>query len=316
MPLLRSEARLLVAGSVLCLLAAAAEAQVRYVAATGSDNSNSCQSAATPCRSLQRGIDLTPAGGELRVLNSGAYGDTGLIGKTITISADGETVMLNGPLTIDAAGSVVTLKGLSLNGRYSGNQGIHVTNAAAVHIDNCRVEHFPGAGIESSSSNTELFVIDSVSRENGGAGLRVTGAATQLTVENSRFESNATGIAGDGAAGRITGAVVSGNKNDGIDWDGGSLSVVSSISADNRRHGYTISGGGRIDLESSIARGNGLAALFVVTARDAASISNFVATLNGYGIFNSGAVQTRQNNTFYGNTWNNSGAAPTPLPAT
>jgi hypothetical protein len=314
MAICRSAARLLIAGSALCLLAAAAEAQVRYVAATGSDSSNDCKNAATPCRSLQRGINFTPAGGELRVLGSGTYGASGRVDKTMTISADGETVMLNAPLIIDAAGSVVTLKGLSLNGRYSGNQGIHVANAAAVHIDNCRVEHFPGAGVESLSSNTELFVVDSVSRENGGAGLYVTGASTQLTVDNSRFESNARGIAGDGVAGRLTGAVVSGNRNDGIDWSGGSLSVVSSISADNQRHGYTISGG-RIDFESSMARGNGLAGLFVATPSAAASISNFVSTGNGYGIANSGAVQTRQNNTFHGNTWSNSGAVPKPLPA-
>jgi hypothetical protein len=313
MPRLRFARPLFLASSALVLLTAAAEAQVRYVAATGKDGSNNCQNAAAPCRSLQRGINATPAGGELRVLGSGFYG-SGLINKTMTMSADGETVMLNGPLTIDATGAVVTLEGLSLNGRQSISQGIHVANAAAVYVRNCRVERFSGAGIESLGNDTELFVIDSVSRDNGGVGLRVTGASTQLTVDNSRFENNASGISGSGTVGNVTGAVISGNRNDGIDWSGGSLNVVSSIAGDNQRHAYAVFGGGRIDLQSSIARGNGLAALFVVTPSDAASISNFVATNNGYGISNSGTVRTRQNNTFYGNTWGNQGAPPTPLP--
>ena len=69
-----------------------------------------------------------------------------------------------------------------------------------------------------------------------------------------------------------------------------------------------------MNLESSAARANGLAALFLLTPSDAASISNFAATNNGYGIANSGIVLTRQPNTFYANTWGNQGAAPTPVP--
>ena len=313
MPLLRSAARLLTAGSAFVLLSAAAEAQVRYIAATGKDSSNNCQSAATPCRSLAHGVAATPAGGELRILDSGLYGN-GLINKTMTISADGETVMLDNPLSIDAASSVVTLEGLSLNGRNSVVKGIYVTNAAAVHIKNCRVERFASNGIDSTSSNTELFVTDSVSRDNGGVGLAVRGTSAQLTVDNSRFENNASGLAGNGVVGTITGAVISGNASDGLDWVGGSLNVVSSVASDNGRHAYTVSGGGRMNLESSAAHGNGLAALFVLTPSDVASISNFAATNDGYGISNSGTVLTRQNNTFYANTWGNQGALPKPLP--
>jgi len=46
-----------------------AEAEIRYVAATGRD-ANPCTQTA-PCKTLQRGIDVTPGGGELRVLSSG-----------------------------------------------------------------------------------------------------------------------------------------------------------------------------------------------------------------------------------------------------
>jgi len=313
MTILQLAARLLLTASAFVLLSAAAEAQVRYIAVVGNDGSNNCQSAATPCRSLAYGIAATPAGGELRILDSGLYGN-GLINKTMTISADGETVMLDNPLSIDAASSVVTLEGLSLNGRNSTIKGIYVTSAAAVHIKNCRIEHFAVNGIDSMGSNTELFVTDSVSRDNGGVGLSVRGPSARLTVENSRFENNASGISGNGVVGSVTGVVISGNRNDGLDWVGGSLNVVSSVAVDNGYNAYTVSGGGRIEFESSIARGNGRAALFVLTPSDVASISNFAATNNGYGIANSGTVLTRQNNTFYANTWGNQGASPTPLP--
>ena len=67
MPILGLARRLLLAGSALVLLSAAADAQVRYIASTGKD-ANNCASPATPCRTLPRGITTTPAGGELRIL--------------------------------------------------------------------------------------------------------------------------------------------------------------------------------------------------------------------------------------------------------
>ena len=112
----------------------------------------------------------------------------------MTISADGETVMLDGPLSIDAAGSVVTLEGLSLNGRNSVVKGITSPTPSAVHIKNCRVERFASNGIDFTSNNTELFVTDSVSRDNGGVGLTVRGTSAQLTVDNSRFETTQAGL--------------------------------------------------------------------------------------------------------------------------
>ena len=61
--------------------------------------------------------------------------------------------------------------------------------------------------------------------------------------------------------------------------------------------------------KSRAATGNGLAAR-LLTPSDVASISNFAAADNGYGITNSGTVLTRQNNTFYANTWGNQGSFP------
>jgi hypothetical protein len=59
----------------------------RYVSSSG-NNANPC-TLAKPCRSLQRGVQVTPAGGELRILDSGSYGNNATIKKTMTISGNG-----------------------------------------------------------------------------------------------------------------------------------------------------------------------------------------------------------------------------------
>jgi hypothetical protein len=69
-----------------------AEAEIRYVAETGRD-ANPCTQTA-PCKTLQRGIDVTPDGGELRVLSSGTYGGA-TIGKSLTVSGDEPTLVID-----------------------------------------------------------------------------------------------------------------------------------------------------------------------------------------------------------------------------
>jgi hypothetical protein len=307
--------RLLVAGSALFLASTAAQAQIRYIASTGNDSGNNCASAKTPCRTLPRGIAATPAGGELRILDSGAYGNGGLVNKSMTISADGETVMLNGTLTIDAAGAAVTLRGLSLNGHsVATGAGIHIASAAAVHIDGCTVERFGGTGIESVGNGTRLFVNDSVSRQNHGYGLLIKGSGARLIADNSRFERNGIGIFGEGAGGSVTRTVVSSNSH-GIYWRWGQLNIAWSVAADNVNSGFVVTGGGgaRMYLESSVARGNAVG--LWVEGGSLASISNFTATENGQsGMQITGTVYTRQNNTFVGNATHVRGTPPVPLP--
>jgi hypothetical protein len=312
MPLSRLAGRLLVAGSALFLASTAAQAQIRYIASTGDDARN-CATAATACRSLQRGIRFTPDGGELRILDSGFFGG-GVINKTMTISADSQTVV-NSPLTIDAVDSVVTLRGLSLNGYFRSAGGIQIANADAVHLENCRVEHFTGTGIDSTSNGALLFVIDSVVRENGGVGLHMIGTTgTRLTVDNSRFDHNgARGILVEGGvAGSVSRTIVSGNVGDGISWSGGQLNVAWSVATNNGGAAYAINSGGRLHLVSSVARGSSYG-LFV-NSSSLAWISNFEATENGTnGVRNYGTVYTRQNNTVSGNAKDWDSALPVPL---
>jgi hypothetical protein len=303
------------------LLPLAAEAAVtRYVATNGND-SNNCR-LNTPCRTLQRGVNRTPAGGELIVLNSGDYGNSLAINDSITISADGVTATLLDPggITINNAGAVVVLRGLHLKGTgVSGVSGILVQNAAAAHIERSTIESFRSRGIYFTADNAQLFVTDSIVRNNSLSGLQVEASNARVAIDNSRFENNSSnGVMFVGATqSTITRSVTSGNSSNGITMNTGRMNVTSTTAAHNGTNGYLAISGGEMTLESSVARGNGASGLRVADGNSRARVSRSVFTDNGIGVSNNGGnVQTFENNILLGNTTNlsNSGTITTPAP--
>ena len=301
----RATAAVLAVSAMLLLSAEAQAAAARFVASNGNDAS-ACTRAA-PCRTLPRGVRVTPIGAELQILDSGLYGDPLTIRKSITISARGVSATL-GNVVIDNAGAVVTLQGLLFNGKNSGAEGIFITAAAAVHIEDCEIERFTGNGILLDGADTELFVTNSVSRDNGIDGLRIFGDGTsaRLTVDNSRFENNAiAGLYAQGIQSTITRSLASGNAFHGIVVIDGSMNVTWTTAADNGYDGYASALTGDMTLESSVARGNGGSGLRAAggPTPSRARISNSVFTNNATGIHvETGAeVLTRKNNTVSGN---------------
>ena len=297
----RTAALLAFALAAPLLLSAAAEAaEARFVARNGNDANNCLRP--TPCRTLQRGVDVTPSGGELIVVDSGTYGSSLTIAKSITISADGVTATLGNPgsITIDGAAQVVALRGLHLQGvGVAGTSGIVVSAAAAVHIEACVVERFGGHGVL-VTADTDLFVNDSIVRDNAGSGLRVDAAGAKLTVDNSRVVGNGGhGIFSRATQSAINRTVASGNGI-GIQQSGGRMNVLWTIAAQNGGSGYAAAIGGRMTLEFSVARGNGSYGLRVFKS-SAARILNSAFTNNVVGLQNDGSLETRGNNTVRGN---------------
>jgi hypothetical protein len=133
---------LLVIGT-LALPAGAARAvdNTRYIGITG-NNANPC-TLAQPCRTFQRGINMTPEGGELRILDSGFYGNNATINKSLTITGNGNTVYLGAVLTINEADAVVALGGLVLNGQGTISAGVNIAAASAVHSSAASFTIFP-----------------------------------------------------------------------------------------------------------------------------------------------------------------------------
>jgi nitrous oxidase accessory protein NosD len=289
--------------------AAQAAANVRYVSITGS-NANAC-TLAEPCRTLQRGINKTPPGGEVRILDSGDYGDA-TVTKPLTISGNGNTVYLGSALIIDTPGAVVAMRGLTLNGRYAVAEGISIVKAAAAHIEGCVIHRFTQYGIHLTGGNN-VSVIDSIARDNGLVGLFVSGGIA--TVDNSRFETNGnygvlvSQLQGKAAVHRST---VSGNVVAGFSVQNGAFLVVASTMVVQNTIGISLLGGSQVIVESSVIRGNRNQGLWV-TSGNAARVSNSAITGNDVGIRNEWTTLTRQNNTVAGNRINLSGIPLAPF---
>jgi Right handed beta helix region len=305
----------------LLLCSVAAQAQlVFYVGTTGNDG-NPCTRTA-PCRTMQRGVNVTPAGGELQVLDSGGYGPSVSITKSITISANGitanvlQTNAASPAISINDAGATVVLRGLTVSGAGTGQRGIFIDEAAAVYIERCQIERFAGEGILLDLADTRLFITNTTSRSNGGDGLRVNGTGAgfdeTVVIDNSHFVNNGDdGIDIEGSETSITRVVAANNFSDGIEQGGGRLTATWTTTAQNGASGFAVFSTGEMTLEYCMARGNTTNGLNVLGPTDTGRISNSVFTNNAVGINMVGSLETRANNTVQGNGTSTTGAGAT-----
>jgi len=303
----RSNKILALLAAAACAAAAlptAAQATVRYVSTTG-NNANPC-TLAQPCRSLQRGINRTPEGGELRILDSGNYGNNANIAKSMTISGNGNTAVLGNPITITESNAKVVLRRLVLNGEGSVAHAVDITAAAAVHIARCIIRNFTSDGIRLTAANSKLFVNRSVVRDNGGRGLFANAAGAKLAIDDSRFETNGShGISVGGDVQAILSHVASsGNGSSGILSSGARMAVLWTTSANNRLAGFHAFGGAQMAIEFSEAHGN-TDGLLITGSTTRAMLSNSTFVNNQTGVNNTSislTFLTSLNNTVSGNT--------------
>ncbi len=278
---------------------------VRFIASDG-DDADAC-TRNRPCLTLQRGIDRTPDGSELIILDSGDFGSGASIAKSITISAVGVAATISGGLTIDNPEARVVLQGLRLDSSSSAVDGISIIEAAAVHIEDCEIQGF-GYGIRADTSSYPMLFVSGSHVHGNLGGLRFeTGTPGRLVVDNSRFENNTShGLFVRSAAATISRTIVSGNGFSGIVQIGGSANIVWTTAEHNGDDGFAVSSG-EMTLEHSAARGNdrGLR----VEDGGAARISSSVVTANatGLSIESGSTLLTRRNNTVSGNTADVSG---------
>jgi hypothetical protein len=326
------------AGGVVLALSGTADAQgfTRYVSSGGSD-ANPC-TRALPCRTLQAGIDITPIGGEVQVLDSGDYGSNVSIGKSITVSAVGVSAALSGTLKINGTtNTTVVIRGLHLNGHGIVNRGIEILRSKVVSIEDCVVERYAGHGIDAGRAfdqfnifASRLSVLRTVSRNNGINGLSFSWAPF-LTIADSHFDNNG-GHGVSASLGNVTmvRSTASQNAGTGVVYRGATIDVSQSIAANNGGAGFAVFDAfscdvcystGRMTLIDTTARGNAAAGLVVCASElgppdCVGRLSNSVITENGIGIQNLGVVETRGNNTVTGNGVNLTGDPPIPLPPT
>src|SRR5205807_906951 len=118
----------------------------------------SCGAITAPCASFQQAHDNVAVGGEVGVLTPGDYGFAGgtprlAIGKSISITNDGvgEATVTDpdGQAIFIGAGNgdVVSVRGLVIDGRGLGQNGITFQTGLALHIQNCVIRNFSQGGL-------------------------------------------------------------------------------------------------------------------------------------------------------------------------
>jgi hypothetical protein len=299
----------------------------RYVSVAGK-NTNPCTVAgkntnpctlAQPCRTLQKAIGIAPSGGEVRVLDSGFYGNNARINKSLTISGNGHTVYLGNPIFVTDGVMAVALRGLVLNGHETSTtntMGISIgsnTTGMAVHIERCVIHGFSFAGIAATAPGLKVYLTDSVVRDNAGHGfIIVNSGASQVTIDGSRIENNAAvGINIHSGRATISRSIASGNFR-GVNVFGATTSagVSSTVALGNADGGFYVESG-VMTIDSSFAQGNKFGVR--TDAGAVARISNSTFISNGVGISASGIVETRENNTVKGSTSLNVFGTLTPI---
>lgn len=238
--------------AVLSTPPAAAQGRLRFVASYGNDV-NPCFRA-QPCRTLQRGHDETPPGGELQILDSGEFGPDPnfpfgllIINKSITVSAVGVSALLHSSgvtIAVQGANSHVVLRGLHLRSRDANSTyGIFIGNSldpdtapATVSVEYCFIENYQGSGLAffNLQGPTKLFVTNTIIRSSRYNGLR----ASNAVIRKSQFINNGWG--GSDAAGAelfgnstIVDSTFSQNAN-GIDVSSGRATVEGTVISQNR----------------------------------------------------------------------------------
>jgi hypothetical protein len=197
--------------AILYATPAQAQATRTWVSGVG-DDANPCSRTA-PCKTFPGTISKTAAGGEINVLDPGAFGVVTII-KAITIRSDHiEAGVLasgtNGIVISAGATDRVVLEGLDIEGVGTGLDGVKVNSAAIVEINHCSIRHFTGNGVNVTSftAGTRVLILDSILSFNAG-GVNVLGTggvANSATIMSSFLDGNTSfGVQANGAVNAIS----------------------------------------------------------------------------------------------------------------
>jgi hypothetical protein len=220
-----------------------------YVASNGIDSA-SCNRGA-PCATITQALANALPNDTIVCVGTVAAADALTITKSIDIECSGARAVLrdassnnNTAIFIDiATGSgdpsrTVRLRGITIIGAGQGpgffrSRGIDIVSAAMVSIEDCVVSDMLQQGIidrRNDAQQTNLFISDSIIRNNGGPGIVAAASAVNIVaLDNVRSERNLYGIAA--ASGNnvvINRSVFSGNTKGGVEGDPGAQVVVNN----------------------------------------------------------------------------------------
>jgi hypothetical protein len=243
----------------LPVMPAHAQANITYVAGTGTNINNQCFSPAAPCAGIEHALLNTVPGGEIICLSGGHVDATNLIiTQSVTIDCGSGVGHTFGGIVIDGAGIVVKIKNLTFNGVSQNFTpgtifGITAINLAALFVENCHITGYtssngPGIGIKFAPRDgvtAKLHVSDSVITNTGmaasGGGIVIQPAGSgsaRVVIERTRVEGNTYGIFANGIgstgviAVSIKDSVVANNTFNGISAFTAASQSITSITID------------------------------------------------------------------------------------
>ena len=215
--MLKSTTAAALALAVLAFLPAPVQAAGKVWVANNGADSGACGAVTSPCATFQTAHNNSAAGGEIGVLTPGDYGQI-TITKAINVTNDGsgEASILapsGSGLTVNGgAGDIVILRGLVIDGQVTGQRGINIQSASAVHIQNCVIRNFegsPGIGLfaqPNGTGTTQIFVSDTIIFNNGsiaasgGIVIQPEGFwRVNAVLDRVHVENNVRGVWADGS---------------------------------------------------------------------------------------------------------------------
>jgi len=222
-----------------------AQATRTWVSGVG-DDANPCSRTA-PCKTFAGAISKTAPSGEIDCLDPGGFGAI-TITKAITLncSATLGSILVAGTNGINIAAAAtdrVVIRGLQIIGLgpsgTPGLVGIKVTQALMVSIENCVVTQFGQQGILDARTNAggQLFIKDTTTSLNTGAGISVAGATIDNAVLNNVV-----------SVGNLLGVAAATGNN---------VVVKRSVFDGNTAGGVTADNGGQMTIDNSSISGNG-----------------------------------------------------------
>jgi hypothetical protein len=227
--------------------AAAQTASRAWVSGHGTDAAG-CGAPTAPCRSLQYAHDhIVAAGGEIDILDPAGYGAI-TITKAVSIVNDGVgtagvQAASGNAITVNAGiNDVIYLRGLNIDGQQaSGANGILLTKALELTIDNCVVRHFSNAGVLLQPPNLEssigVAILDSLIADNSQVGVKFEPSAGSpqvlATLDRVRVINNGgNGIVVSPMNGSTRFAIlnseISHNGVHGVELDGNTTSLATN----------------------------------------------------------------------------------------
>ena len=204
-----------------------AQATRTWVSGVG-DDANPCSRTA-PCKTFAGAISKTAAGGEIDALDSGGFGAV-TITKSITIDgtgmnggilASGTTgIVINITGETDVAKSVrirgLSINGASLNSSGNGLNGIRVSAANNVTIENVVIDGFKNSGISIQAAAPAKVFVRNCTIRNNESGISIAGDKSQVAISGVSFIYNGTALVpGTGSIISFKNNVFFGNTKDG-----------------------------------------------------------------------------------------------------